>query len=528
IQEGAKVQLFRPDRPDVVITATVKAHKKLKRRVLLLAPEDLRTLDVAPSARGASVMPVEVPRLAPSERVVLKDPSAKAPGADAFRWFFYAASPTWSNTRHSLSNVRLLQKDFQVKLRNVYSFFTIYANIDGFDPSQPPTDPKKRSEIDRWILSELHLLVDAVTKDLDAYDLYTATGRITSFVDALSNWYVRRSRDRFWAPLEDGKPGADKRAAYETLWECLTTLARVMAPFTPYLADSIWRNLVVKGQGNMDAESVHLAGWPAESAGLVDAGLSRTISVVRDLVSLGLQVRTQAKLKVRQPLSVAKLILADATLADRLAPYLPMVADELNVLNVEVLVTDADRYVSYKVKPNFRTLGQKGMGKQAQDLKKAMATMPPAEAQALVAKLLADGKTTVHGVDVDREDVEVAFDAKEGYAAVGDRVGVVVLETRLDDALRDLGYLRELLNRIQTARKDMGLDFVDRIKVTVAGTDRTKRVVAANEKTIGSECLAVSVACVDDPAQLTPGAPGAQVREVDVEGDAVRLAIVRA
>ena len=146
--------------------------------------------------------------------------------------------------------------------------------------------------------------------------------------------------------------------------------------------------------------------------------------------------------------------------------------------------------------------------------------MPPAEAQALVATLLANGKATVHGVDVDREDVEVAFDAKEGYAAAGDRVGVVVLDTRLDDALRDLGYLRELLNRIQTARKDMGLDFVDRIKVSVAGTERTSRVVTANAETIGSECLAVSVTCTDDA--------GPDAREVDVEGDAVRLAITRA
>ncbi len=204
-------------------------------------------------------------------------------------------------------------------------------------------------------------------------------------------------------------------------------------------------------------------------------------------------------------------------------PYLSMVADELNVLNVEVLVTDADQYVSYKVKPNFRTLGQKGMGKQAQDLKKSMGTMAPSEAQALVATLLANGKATVHGVDVDREDVEVAFDAKEGYAAAGDRVGVVVLDTRLDDALRDLGYLRELLNRIQTARKEMGLDFVDRIKVAVSGTERSKRVVAANEKTIGSECLAVSVTYADDASGL-----GDAVREVDVDGDAVRLAITRA
>ncbi|HVJ89027.1 MAG TPA: isoleucine--tRNA ligase [Labilithrix sp.] len=523
LQEGAKVHVFVPDAKGMATgerrELTIQPHKKLRRRVVVLHDKDRAAVGASPT-RTKDVKPVEVPRLPNNERVTVFDPMTPAPGADAFRWFFYASNPPWSNTRHSLSNVRALQKETLVKLRNVYSFFTIYANIDGFDPTEPPSEPKKRSEIDRWILSELHLLVDAVTKDLDAYDLYTATARITSFVDALSNWYVRRSRDRFWAPLEDGKLGTDKRAAYETLWECLTTLAKVMAPFVPYLSDAIWQNLVVKGRGNTDVPSVHLAEWPKAESGLIDEGLSRTIKAVRDLVSLGLQVRTQAKLKVRQPLSVAKLILADATLADRLTPYLPMVGDELNVLNVEVLVKDADQYVTYKVKPNFRTLGQKGMGKQAQELKKSMTAMPPSEAQALVAKLLADGKATVHGVVVEREDVEVAFDAKEGYAAAGDRVGVVVLDTRLDDALRDLGYLRELLNRIQTARKEMGLDFVDRIRVTLRGTDRTKRVVTANEKTIVSECLAVAVACVDDA--------GIDAREVDVEGDTVRLAITRA
>src|SRR5690606_32707615 len=162
----------------------------------------------------------------------------------------------------------------------------------------------------------------------------------------------------------------------------LTTLAQVMAPFTPYLSEEIWRNLVVKGRGGDSPESVHLTDWPTPNLALVDEGLSYVIKGVRDLVSLGLQVRTSAKLKVRQPLSVAKLVLADATLADRLAPYLPMIADELNVLEVETLVRGADKYVTYKVKPNFRSLGQKGMGKQAQELKKAMGAMSPSEAQA--------------------------------------------------------------------------------------------------------------------------------------------------
>jgi isoleucyl-tRNA synthetase len=511
VQEGARVAVKGPGgRLELVIEPT----KKVRRRIVVLHEDDRKALGVVLSSKK-DVQPVEVPRLPVEERVTVTDEATPAPGADAFRWFFFASNPPWSNTRHSLSNVRALQKETLVKLRNVYSFFTIYANIDGCDPAKQESDPKRRPEIDRWILSELHLMVEAVTKDLDAYDLYTATSRITAFVDALSNWYVRRSRDRFWAPAE--KNAADKTAAYETLWQCLVTLAQVLAPFTPYMAESIWRNLVHGRE-----ESVHLSSWPAPDPALVDRALSRNVAVVRDLVSLGLQVRTQAKLKVRQPLSSAKLVLADATMADRLAPYLGMIGDELNVLAVDVVTTGADAYVTYRVKPNFRTLGQKGLGKQAQDLKKHMATMAASEAQALVATLLADGKATVHGVAVDREDVEVAFEAKEGYAAAGDRVGVVVLDTRLDDSLRDLGYLRELLNRLQTARKEMGLDFVDRIDVTIAGTERTKRIVDAHASTIVSECLAVSVRFSGEELDADETS-----REVDVEGDTVRLGISR-
>jgi isoleucyl-tRNA synthetase len=354
--------------------------------------------------------------------------------------------------------------------------------------------------------------------------LFTATGRISAFVDALSNWYVRRSRERFWAPLIDGKLGKDKREAYETLSSCLLTLSQIMAPFTPYLAESIWRNLAVSAMGSSArAESVHLTDWPTADESLIEEGLSRTLRGVRELVSLGLQVRTQSKLKVRQPLSVAKLIIADSSLGEKLGPYVSMVADELNVLSVDVLTKGAEEYVAYRVKPNFRTLGQKGMGKQAQDLKKSMAAMSDGSVASLVASLLEHGKAEVDGVPLDREDVEVSFEAKEGYAAAGDRVGVVVLDTRLDDALRDLGYLRELLNRIQAARKEMGLDFVDRIRVVVSGTPQTERVVRANERVIRDECLAVDVRVLDG---TSPKA--ADARTVDVEGDTVTLEISRA
>lgn len=497
----------------------VKVGKGLPRRVVVLHEADRATMSVEPT-RTPGVKPVEVPWLPASERVTIFDPSTPAPGADAFRWFFFAASPPWSSTRHALSNVRDLQKETLVKLRNVYSFFTIYANIDGFDPSRPASDPTRRSEIDRWILSELNLLVQAVTADLDAYDVYGATGKITTFVDALSNWYVRRSRDRFWRSNDArGEMDADKRAAYETLYESLTTLAGVMAPFTPYQSEAIYRNLAVKGRGETAAESIHLTSFPDANTALIDRTLSQTLKAVRDIVSLGLQVRTLGKLKVRQPLSVAKVILADPTLAARLTPYIDMMKDELNVLAVEIVIKGADEYVTYRVKPNFRALGQKGMGAQAQQLKKFMAGMSAEDAQALVASVLGGGKAVVDLIEIEQADLEVAFDAKEGYAAAGERIGVVVLDTRLNDELRDLGYLRELQNRIQTARKEMHLDFVDRIHVRIAGSERAMRIAASHEATIKSECLAT---------ELAIGAMDGEAREIDVEGEKLRLWITKA
>ncbi|MDB4942732.1 MAG: Isoleucyl-tRNA synthetase [Labilithrix sp.] len=515
--EGAKVHVSLPGKGSQHVVLALKPHKKLRRRVVVLAESDRNAIGASPTEKK-DVKPVEVPSLPAMHRVSVKDPSTPAPGADAFRWFFYAGSPPWSTTRHSLSNVRDLQKETLVKLRNVYSFFTIYANIDGFDPGAPASDPKTRPEIDRWILSELNLLAQAVALDLDRYDVYNATSKITTFVDALSNWYVRRSRARFWRS-GDGA-GGDKQAAYETLYESLVMLAGIMAPFTPYQAEGMYRNLVVKGKGGDAAESVHLTSFPEPNLALVDETLSRTIQAVRELVSLGLQVRTQAKLKVRQPLSVAKVILADHELAGRLAPYVEMMKDELNVLAVELVTTGADEYVTYRVKPNFRTLGQKGMGAQAQTLKKVMTTLSAEAAQAIVAEVLATGKATVEGIEIDRADLEVGFDAKEGYAAAGERIGVVVLDTRLDDELRDLGVLRELLNRIQTARKETGLDFVDRIHVNVSGSERVQRIARSHEATILAECLAVSL--------RADQAAGVDAREIDIEGEKVMLGVTKA
>lgn len=491
----------------------VQAQKGLRRRVVVMHAEDQATLGVRSTSK-ANPMPAEVPRLPPTERVSVRDTSTPAPGADAFRWFFYASSPPWSNTRHSLANVRGLQKEFLVKLRNAYSFFTIYASIDGFDPSAPKGEPGKRSELDRWILSELALTIQATTLDLDAFLVYEATQKLTAFVDALSNWYVRRSRERFWRSGWD----ADKRAAYETLYVCLVSLSKLIAPFTPFFAEAMHQNLVRKPMGDAAPESVHLCDWPEADASAVDHDLSSKMRAARELVSLGLQVRTQAKLKVRQPLRKAHVILGNPALESALAGVLGAVKEELNVLEVGFVPhARAGEYVVHTLKPNFRTLGQKGLGKEAQKLKALMGAWSPEKAALAQAKLQDEGVLVVEGVTLEPSDVEVAFSTREGFAAAGARVGVVVLETMLDEELLDLGFLRELQSRVQAARKDMGLEFTDRIALGLSGGERLARVLAKYQADLAREVLASSV-----------GAPGAEAKEHSVEGEAVKIEVRKA
>ncbi|MFP2925907.1 isoleucine--tRNA ligase [Pyxidicoccus sp. 3LG] len=536
LQEGTSVRLFRPDRPDVSVPVTVKVHKKLKRRVVLLAPKELQALGVAPSTKGADVMPVEVPRLAPSERVVLQDPATRAPGADAFRWFFYAASPTWSNTRHSLANVRLLQKDFQVKLRNVYSFFTIYANIDGFNPAAGNThdtdapwkairrsegwrEVKARPVLDRWILSEVQLALRDVSRSLDAYQVYDAAQRLVALVDALSNWYVRRGRSRFWAPGFE----QDKRDAYFTLYEVLTTLSALAAPFIPFFADEMWGNLVRRPWPTSQPESVHLARFPEADERLIDEGLAAEMGAVRELVSLGLKVRTDNRLKVRQPLARADVILARKELTERVAVYRELIADELNVHEVRFVEPGSPEgeVVRFRVRPNLRAVGSR-LGPKLAPVRKAFDS---ADGRALHRELLQTGQVamTVGGEAMvfPAEELETLVEAQPGYAAAGAGVGVVVLHTELTEALVDEGLVRELLARVQAARKDLDLGYSDRILLWVDGDARVKRVTEASRELISRETLAAHI-------HVGPEGLTGQEEELNLNGLPAKVRVERA
>ncbi len=537
--ESAKVVLYRGDREASRVAMELRPTKGLPRRIVGLDPSDLERLGLTAASKGLEEKPNDVPRLPQEQRVYIEDPASPAPGADAFRWFFYASSPPWTNTRHSLTNVRGTQKEFLVKLRNVYSFFVIYANIDGFSPAEgnpeasglDPSDlaqskgyraAEGRSLLDRWMLSELALTTKEVTAWLDDYHLYEAAQRLVDFVDALSNWYVRRSRNRFWSAI-DASPveQQDKRDAYFTLYECLVALCRLIAPFTPFLAEEIYQNLVRAPWPTTQAESVHLASYPKANEAAIDAPLAREMRAVRELVSLGLQVRTANKLKVRQPLSRADVVVSQRALADALAPHVPLIAEELNVHEVCFLRPGEEgSAVKYVLKPNFRALGPK-LGKKVQLAKQVLGA---ADAGALRAELATEGRVFIdlegEKVELGPEEIEVVVEAKPGFAAAGGKVGVMVIHAGLTDALRDEGLGREILSRVQGARKELELGFTERIRVAIDGSERVRRVAEGAREALLREALA-------DRIEIGAASFEGDRREASVDGESLVIVVGR-
>ncbi len=517
--EGTAVRAYRGDAEDRAVDLELRPVKSLPRRVIALAAGDREALGVALAPRGLETMPGEVKDLPGDVRLWIEDPSASAPGADAFRWFFFASNPPWNSTRHSLSGVRTLQRELPLKLRNVYSFFSIYANIDGFSPADDACvagrrSGSERSLLDRWILSELALTVRRVRESMDAYRVYEATGALTDFVDALSNWYVRRSRDRFWAPgLE-----ADKLDAHWTLYECLIEASKLLAPFLPFATEDIWQNLMRRPFPDARDESVHQCDYPVVDEAAIDEPLSRAMGAVRELVSLGMQVRTAEKLRVRQPLEAAEIILSDPSLETALSEHVDLVRDELNVKAVH-WVPEADEYVHYRVKPNFRALGPK-VGKRMPALKAALGE---ADGAALLRQLDSNGEVSVEidgeSVALGPDELAVTLEAREGFAASSGGAGVVVLRTAITPELLEEGLFREVLNRVQTFRKELDLEYTERIGLTLQGASELIDAVRPRVEELGRETLA------DDIELDAPPADGSHVREVEIDGHGLALGL---
>ncbi len=402
-------------------------------------------------------------------------------GADALRWYFFANQPPWTSIRYSERAIKESIPEFLLKLWHVYSFFVIYATIDGFDPAAVLSgdagelEPmilahakdyrpvEKRSELDRWVLSELHRTAAAVTERMDAFDNFAACGRITEFVDALSNWYVRRSRDRFW---HEDKQSRDKRDAYWTLYECLITTAKLVAPFVPFLAEALWQNLAIAPFGKRVTLSVHLCDFPTGERRAIDESLSARMELAREIASQGRAARMGAKLKIRQPLQKVEVVLADRTHQGWLAEHAALLREELNVKQVE-FTEKADQYISYTVLPDLKRLGPR-LGKRLPALKSALAS---ADAAALLAKLEADKQVTLDLADgpitLDGEDIQVRLHAKPGWAAAQGKAGVVVLATDLPPALVAEGLAREVVHAVQGVRRDRDFKYTDRIQLGI-------------------------------------------------------------
>ena len=435
-------------------------------------------------------------------------------GADALRWFFYVSNQPWTSTRFFSDGIREAHKDFLIRLHNVLSFFSIYANIDGFDPRATPEVPfASRPPLDRWLSGKLETLTADVAGRLEAMDVLGAAQALSAFVEQLSNWHVRRSRDRFWKPGWDD----DKRAAYWTLYKALCRLSLLLAPFTPFYAEELHQTLT-RGLSADAEESVHLCDWPSARLENVDREVETRMDRVREIASLGLSARGARKLKVRQPLAKAIVILADPSPAARagVEALADVVRDELNVKSLE-FSDAAETYVTFSVKPNFKTLGSR----LAADMKACAAAVAAMDAAALARRLRAEGRAEVRFAGrtetFDAADFEIRLTAKDGFAAADGRVGVVVIDAAITDELFREGLARELVNRIQNLRKDLDLPYQARIAVALGTGGAPARAAAEHRAAIAAETLADDFRLEFSPLDRTV--------EFELAGEPVRLSI---
>jgi isoleucyl-tRNA synthetase len=430
-------------------------------------------------------------------------------GADAFRWYLYTASPAGQERRFSVDLVGAVVRNFTLTLWNTYAFFVTYANLDGWLPGGGA--PLLRSDLDKWILSELHALTRDVSHALENYDATGATRPIEGFIDLLSNWYVRLSRRRFWKSEDDG----DKQAAYATLYECLLTASELLAPSMPFIADALYRNMALSADPAAP-ESVHLADWPEFDADVIDETLNHEMRLVKKLVSLGHNGRQRARLKVRQPLAEAAFWAGSQAEVELIARYADLIAEELNVKKVRSLdsVTEA---IAYSLHPLPKQLGQQ-YGKRFPEIRQALLALPPTEtARALLAGEAVTVQLEAEAVEVMPDEVEVRLTAKEGFAVAEESGLVAALVTELTPELLREGLAREVVRRVQDLRKSSGFEISDRIHITYTASGQLAQAIEEQRAYIMGEVLASSLTA----AEKIDGAT------LDVEGEKLSLRLER-
>jgi isoleucyl-tRNA synthetase len=419
-------------------------------------------------------------------------------GADAFRWYYFTSKQPWDGYRFSVDTVGESVRQFMLQLWNTYGFYVLYANVNGVSDPSPPSS---LTDLDRWALSRLHATTETAIERLDDYDTTAAGRAIAEFVDDLSNWYVRRSRRRFW----DGDPGA-----FWTLRSCLVTVARLLAPLTPFIADAIYENL------DGSEPSVHLCDYPV--AGERDPELELDMQVVRDAIELGRAARAHGRVKVRQPLSEA-IVVAASRERDAVSRFEDLVLEELNVKSLR-FVSEADELGQWALKPNYRSLGPR-FGKRMPAVAEAVAALDPSRA----ASTLRGGGSV--GVVLDgeehalvAEDVQLALEPLEGYRVERSGTHAVALNLELSPELRREGLAREVVHAVQAARKSAGLNVEDRISLTLAGDDELLAAIREHEPYVSGETLAMSLS-------YDGGGDGAG-EATHVEGMELRIGVSRA
>ena len=429
-------------------------------------------------------------------------------GADAIRWYFYTGSAPWLPKRFSGKAVQEGQRKFMGTLWNTYAFFVLYANIDNFDASKYTLEYDKLPVMDKWLLSKLNSTVAEVDSNLDQYRIPEAAKALQDFVDEMSNWYVRRSRERFWAKGME----QDKINAYMTLYTALVTICKAAAPMIPFMTEDIYQNLVRSNDANAP-ESIHLCDFPVVNKDHIDKKLEEDMEDVLDAVVMGRACRNEAAIKNRQPIS-RMYIKSDFTLSEF---YQEIIEDELNVKEV-VFTDDVRDFTSYTFKPQLRTVGPK-YGKQLGGIQKHLAAL---DGNAAMDELNADGalKFDVDGVAVEltKDDLLIDMAQKEGYVSQEDNRMTVVLDTNLTPELVEEGFVYEIISKIQTMRKESGFEVTDHIRVSINGNDKLSEIAQKNKEAISSKVLA---------DELTSGMEYGVSKEWNINGENAVIAVER-
>ncbi|MDD3667006.1 MAG: isoleucine--tRNA ligase, partial [Bacteroidales bacterium] len=429
-------------------------------------------------------------------------------GADAIRWYFYVNSAPWLPNRFHGKAVMEGQRKFMGTLWNTYAFFVLYANIDEFDATKYTLEYDKLAVMDKWLLSKMNTLIKTVDENLDNYRIPESARALQEFVDDMSNWYVRRSRERFWAKGME----QDKINAYMTLYTALVTVSKVAAPMIPFMTEEIYRNLVC----SIDAsalESIHLCDFPVADEAVIDKDLEDNMDNVLKLVVMGRACRNTANIKNRQPIG-QMFVKADFTLPEF---YQEIVTEELNVKNVK-FTDDVRDFTSYTFKPQLKTVGPK-YGKLLGGIKNALNSL---DGNAAMAEVNETGalKLDINGqaVELLKEDLLIDMAQTEGYVSENDNGITVVLDTNLSEALLEEGFIRELISKIQTMRKEADFEVMDKIQVTYEGSEKAMAVFAAHETEIGSEVLAEKV---------VNSTPIGYTKEWSINGEKVTMGVER-